>query len=108
MRDDFNIESTFNSLLRKKYQSSFIDYQGLNYFFKRNGFYATEEDILAIIKRIDLNYDDALSLDELSKCVLSFMDSSILTSYNEATSSIYKTRNSEAHSTLLSPNRKTS
>ena len=73
-RDDFNIESTFKSLLSKKYKNGFIDLPGLNYFFKRNGFYATDDDLNAIIKRIDLNYDDALSLEELSRCILSFMD----------------------------------
>jgi hypothetical protein len=65
-RDDFNIQYTFNSLLRQNFRADFIDQSGLSYFFKRNGFYSTPEDLNAILKRIDLNYDDALSIEEFS------------------------------------------
>lgn len=48
---------------------------GLKNFFKRNGFYATQDDIIAMIKRFDLNYDDAVSMEELARYFLLFQSS---------------------------------
>ena len=36
-------------------------------FFKKNGFYASNEDIFAIVRRLDLNYDRIISKEELVK-----------------------------------------
>ena len=75
-REEFDLRSAFNSLLRKNFQGEFeyVDLAGLKYFFKRNGFYASEDDLIGVIKRIDLNYDDAISFDELGKCLLFYDD----------------------------------
>eukprot|EP00347_Sterkiella_histriomuscorum_P019813 403340201 len=78
-RDDFDMESTMNSLVKQNLQTSskapipgFVDIKGLQQFFKRNGFYATQDDMIAFIKRLDLNYDDAISANELARYLMLF------------------------------------
>jgi len=61
--------SAFASLLAKP-DYAFVNLLGLKTFFKRNGFYATQDDMIAIIKRLDLNYDEAISMEELSRCLM--------------------------------------
>jgi hypothetical protein len=39
-------------------------------FFRRNGFFASKEEISAIIRRLDLNYDTVVTKDELAKYIL--------------------------------------
>ena len=57
---------------------------------------------------MDLNYDDAISLEELQKCILSFLEYDNRTSYNEETSTMHRTRASETLSAVMSPSKKTS
>ncbi|CDW78935.1 ef hand family protein [Stylonychia lemnae] len=76
-RDDFDMKSTINSLIRKgQFYSDdmpcYIDQSGLRYFFKRNGFYATSDDLNSLIKRFDLNYDDIISMEELARYFMLF------------------------------------
>ena len=39
-------------------------------FFRRNGFFASKEEVSAIIRRLDLNYDEVVTKDELSKYIV--------------------------------------
>jgi hypothetical protein len=39
-------------------------------FFRRNGFFASKEEVGAIIRRLDLNYDQVVTNDELAKYIL--------------------------------------
>ena len=39
-------------------------------FFRRNGFYASKEEVGAIVRRLDLNYDQVVTKEELSKYIL--------------------------------------
>ena len=65
-REDFDLDSAYTTLGGGHY----VSHQGLKTFFTRNGFYSTTSDLLAILMRLDLNYDEAISRDELSKCLL--------------------------------------
>ena len=49
--------------------SDYINSRSLFKFFRRNGFFASKEDIQAIIHRLDLNYDEVITKDELSKFI---------------------------------------
>jgi len=48
----------------------YISERSLSRFFRRNGFFASKEEIRAIIKRLDLNYDEVITRDELAKFIL--------------------------------------
>ncbi len=39
-------------------------------FFRRNGFFASKEEVAAIVRRLDLNYDSVVTKDELAKYIL--------------------------------------
>jgi hypothetical protein len=39
-------------------------------FFRRNGFYASKEEVGAIVRRLDLNYDQVVTKEELAKYIL--------------------------------------
>ncbi len=39
-------------------------------FFRRNGFFASKEEVSAIVRRLDLNYDEVVTKDELSKYIV--------------------------------------
>jgi Ca2+-binding EF-hand superfamily protein len=45
----------------------YINERSLVKFFRRNGFFASKEDIQAIIRRFDLNYDEVVTKEELFK-----------------------------------------
>lgn len=70
-RQDFSVDAVFNTLCN--YSSSGVDeetvitFKSLAKFFRRNGFYASAEDVGAIIRRMDLNYDGQICRDELGK-----------------------------------------
>ena len=66
-RDDFSLRNVINSLNKNQ---EFVTLGSLKWFFNRNGFYATTKDLQAILKRLDLNYDDAVTEDELAKFLL--------------------------------------
>lgn len=44
----------------------------MRHFFKRNGFYATQDDLASLIKRFDLNYDEIVSMEELARYFMIF------------------------------------
>ena len=85
-REDFSIDGVFNTLCSypgeapgqtKKYLLRSTDYteeyismKSMIRFFKRNGFYANVEDVQAIIRRLDLNYDEVITREELAKFIL--------------------------------------
>lgn len=68
-RDDFSLESAFRTLSASSdtWQEGdlYISTRSLARFFRRNGFYASQEDIDAIVRRLDLNYDGVITMDEL-------------------------------------------
>jgi Ca2+-binding EF-hand superfamily protein len=45
----------------------YINERSLVKFFRRNGFFASKDDIQAIIRRFDLNYDEVVTKEELFK-----------------------------------------
>ncbi len=47
--------------------ADYISARSLFKFFRRNGFFASKEDIQSIIHRLDLNYDEVVTKEELSK-----------------------------------------
>lgn len=79
-REDFSINSVFNSLcaftgdkttILDDYNESnnfeYISERSLIRFFRRNGFFASAGVLQAIIKRLDLNYDGVITKEELSR-----------------------------------------
>ena len=70
-RQDFSIDAVFNTLCNYgtngEYEETVITFKSLAKFFRRNGFYASAEDVSSIIRRMDLNYDNQISRDELGK-----------------------------------------
>ena len=85
-REDYSADSVFNTLcLYPADQAAvrtsgvaplnpdsndtldYINERSLVKFFRRNGFFASKEDIQAIIRRFDLNYDEVVTREELFK-----------------------------------------
>jgi hypothetical protein len=70
-RQDFSVDAVFNTLCNfsssGECEESAITFKSLAKFFRRNGFYASAEDVSAIIRRMDLNYDNQICRDELGK-----------------------------------------
>ena len=66
-RYDFSAVAAFQSIddLNFKY----IDYVNLKRFLKTNGFIATERDLTAIIRRLDLNADAKISFTEFAEAI---------------------------------------
>lgn len=85
-RDDYSTEAVFNTLclypvdpviktsgqaqLDESVTTDYISERSLFKFFRRNGFFASKEDIQSIVNRLDLNYDEVITREELSKFVL--------------------------------------
>ena len=79
-REDFTLEATFNSLCSftsiSEYSDSsnqapeYISERSMSRFFRRNGFFASKEEVSAIVRRLDLNYDEVVTKDELSKYIV--------------------------------------
>jgi hypothetical protein len=85
-REDYSVDALFNTLclypndpvimtsgqvpLAANMTSDYINSRSLFKFFRRNGFFASKEDISAIIHRLDLNYDEVITKDELSKFIM--------------------------------------
>ena len=63
------MKSTFMSLSGP---SGLITSSSLSKFFKRNGFYSTPALICSIIRRLDVDYDECLNFEELSKALVLF------------------------------------
>ncbi len=59
---DFSCESIYLEVDDWRY--GYVDLRNLHRFFKKNRSKATEEDCVAIIRRLDLNADSKLSKDE--------------------------------------------
>jgi hypothetical protein len=67
-RQDFSVDAVFSTLCSSgTSDDETINFRSLSKFFRRNGFYASAEDIAAIVRRFDLNYDTHVSKDELGK-----------------------------------------
>lgn len=62
MRYDYSTYSTFRSIDR--FNDGFIDTYNLSTFLKNIGYYATEKELLAIIRRIDTDGDAKISFSE--------------------------------------------
>ena len=65
IRYDYSTYATYRTI--DKYNDGFIDTYNLGYFFKNNGHYPTEKELLAIIRRIDTDGDAKLSYLEFSE-----------------------------------------
>jgi hypothetical protein len=63
-RSDFSVEAAFATL--EAGAGEFITCRSLSKFFGRNGFFASPEDIRAIVRRLDLNYDGVITREELA------------------------------------------
>ena len=62
--------------------------KSLTKFFKRNGFFATPEDVENIISRLDVNYEGVLGFDQVAKYFLIYdTNNELMTS--EALASTY-------------------
>lgn len=61
---DFNYINAFGAIDR--FSSGVIDYANLQEFFKRLGIYPNEDELIAILRRLDRNDDGCLNLDEFS------------------------------------------
>lgn len=68
-RQDFSIDAVFNTLCNYGTgdEDAAITFKSLAKFFRRNGFYASAEDVSAIVRRMDLNYDNQICKEELGK-----------------------------------------
>jgi len=64
-RYDYSTYSSYKTIDR--YNDGFIDTFNLAQFFKNNGHFATEREILAVIRRIDTDGDAKLSYTEFSE-----------------------------------------
>ena len=64
MRYDYSSYAAFKSVDR--YSEGYINTSNLGQFLKSNGYYASERELLAIIRRIDTDGDAKLSYAEFS------------------------------------------
>lgn len=64
VRYDYSTYAAFGSI--DKYNEGYINTFNLGVFLKNNGYYATEKELLAIIRRIDTDGDAKLSYSEFS------------------------------------------
>lgn len=69
-REDFNLRSCFQTLVDPNL--NVVTNKSMTKFFKRNGFFATEEDVQNIIQRLDVNYESVLGFDQVAKYFLIF------------------------------------
>jgi len=69
-KDDFNIQKSFNSV--KDQRRELVTSKSLSHFFKRNGCQIKEEQVNAMMKRIDLNGDGSLDFNEFQSFFLLF------------------------------------
>ena len=65
IRYDYSILASFRAIDR--YNEGYIDSYNLGQFLKNNGHYASEKEILAIIRRIDTDGDAKLSYSEFTE-----------------------------------------
>ena len=65
IRYDYSIHSSFRAIDR--YNEGYIDTYNLGQFLKNNGHYASERELIAIIRRIDTDGDAKLSYSEFSE-----------------------------------------
>lgn len=85
-REDFTLEAVFNTLcifsnnpdksihpditgtsLKEHINVEYVSERSLSRFFRRNGFFASKNEISALIHRLDLNYDEAITREEINK-----------------------------------------
>lgn len=74
-RFDYSQYATFRTIDR--FNDGFIDSHNLSTFFKNNGHYATQSELLAIIRRIDTDGDAKLSYTEFIEYLNTGSSSSI-------------------------------
>ena len=67
-REDFSIDSAFSVIVTNN--NDFFDSRSLVRFFRRNGFYSSPEEVGAIVRRLDLNYDEVITKEELAKFIV--------------------------------------
>jgi hypothetical protein len=67
-REDFSIDSAFSAIVTNN--NEFFDCRSLVRFFRRNGFYSSPEEVGAIVRRLDLNYDEVITKEELAKFIV--------------------------------------
>ena len=65
MRFDYSTYAAFRTIDR--HNDGFVDTYNLGIFLKNNGHYASEKELLAIIRRIDTDGDAKLSYSEFSE-----------------------------------------
>ena len=59
IRYDYSIYSAFRSIDR--YNEGYIDTYNLGTFLRNNGYYASERELIAIIRRVDTDGDAKIS-----------------------------------------------
>ena len=65
IRYDYSIYASFRAVDR--YNEGYIDSYNLSQFLKNNAYYASERELIAIIRRIDTDGDAKLSYSEFSE-----------------------------------------
>lgn len=73
-RYDFSVFAAYKSI--DKYNEGFINTYNLSAFLKNNGVFASERELLCIIRRIDTDGDARLSYSEFSDFIKSFQGGS--------------------------------
>lgn len=68
-REDFSAEALFNTMASDNCDG-FINVKSLTKFFRKGGFYASSDDVQAIVRRLDLNYDGVITREELAKYIV--------------------------------------
>ena len=64
----FDIQAVFSQIDDWGY--NFIDHKNLKNYMRKHGFITSEQDQMAIIRRIDMDGDAKISFNELSKALM--------------------------------------